>query len=347
MKKILVRGVGVIGFPLLKILLELKNKLGSYEVYFEPYEIHSENKYLFFELILLGGKIILTEKNVSLSLNIDFKIHYTKDVYKEMSLVYDCSPSGIASNRKSEYSKEIFPNAECFIAQGSEHNFGKQIIYPENISVLEKSNEDFFHIGTCNSHTLVSIIRNIEKVSELESIDFVVIRRDADMAKNDPHVTGPLFQIPNYSFGSHHVKYLDEIYSSIGKKIIMTSTGITVNSPYMHVIRFSANLKNKTNRMELEKNIREDFFSSITYQNSTNMIFSSGRDRGKMGRIFSHGVWVLPCLEINENFVRGIVATPGDSNVIFSSILLGFKKLSILGFEETKILLKEYLIKEI
>ncbi len=343
--KILVRGVGVIGFPLLSILLELKKIYTNLEIYFEPFEISKQNIFQLNELISKNGILVITEKNNSWKNQ--FKNYVDIKIYSEIDLVYDCSPSGVASSRKSEYNKINFPKTICFIAQGSEHDFGKQIIYPENISILENSEDKFLHIGTCNSHSLVCIIRNLERFSEIENIDFVVVRRDADMAKNDPHVTGPLFQIPNHSSGTHHVKYIEEIYSSIGKTISMSSSSLTVNSPYMHVIRFNARLKNSILKEKLENEIKKDFFSSISFQNSTNMIFSSGRERGFTGRIFSHGVWILPCLEVDEKTVRGFVATPGDSNVIFSSIILGFLKLNLCNEKEILENLKKYLIKEI
>jgi hypothetical protein len=68
------------------------------------------------------------------------------------------------------------------------------------------------------------------------------------------------------------------------------------------------------------------------------MIFSSGRERGEFGRIFSHAVFVEPSLEVNGNIVRGIAATPGDSNVLISTI---YASLKILGHERINDVMRE------
>ena len=87
----------------------------------------------------------------------------------------------------SEYTKENFPNCKAFIAQGSEHKFGKQLLFPDNTEILENTLDFFFHVSTCNTHTLASILRVFKSnSSKISNVDFVIIRRDADMAKNDP-----------------------------------------------------------------------------------------------------------------------------------------------------------------
>ncbi|MDX1961315.1 MAG: hypothetical protein SFU98_22290 [Leptospiraceae bacterium] len=349
MKKIsiLIRGLGVIGFPLSRILLELKNKFSDFEIYCEPYRILPENQYTILDLVTNGAIIVGTQENhfQDYPQILSHCIH-EDEVRTKIDILLDCSPSGVAETRMNEYMEEKYPSCQFFIAQGSEHKFGKQILFPESESFLETTKEKFFHISTCNTHTLVSILRNLSYTA-IDEIDFMVLRRDADMAKNDPHVTGPLFQIPKFTQGTHHSFFLEELLTLIGKKIISTSSAITVNSPYMHVVRFQAKMKAKLEIKDILQNIDSDEFSASTEQLSTNMIFSSARDRNFLGRIFSHGVWILPCLEVHEKTVRGVVATPGDSNVIFSTILSSLKLIQYNQFSEVMDFLRKFSLRKI
>lgn len=340
-RMIYVRGVGVIGWPLVGLFLSLRNFLPEIKIAIEPYRLSSENIFHIEHLLQMGAILVDTKENKASNWDQipTSSLIAEEEVRKSCEIVLDCSPSGIAEKRMSEYTKENFPNAKAFIGQGSEHKFGKQILFPENASILENTEEKYFHISTCNTHTLSAIIRVFNAVpAKISNIDFVIIRRDADMAKNDPHVTGPLFQIPESEHGTHHARLLNELYSTINKSYLVTSSAITVNSPYMHITRFRIELEKKIALDQILKAIQADPLLSTTSQLSSNMIFSSGRERGEFGRIFSHAVFVTPSLEINEKIVRGIAATPGDSNVLISTI---YATLKILNHERINEVMRE------
>ncbi len=328
---IYIRGVGVIGWPLAGLFLSLKNYLPELTIAIEPYKINAENVYHLEHLTKMGAVPIETELNRASDWN-EFKVVRTaEEIRKSCEIILDCSPPGIAEKRIPEYTKENYPNCKAFIAQGSEHKFGKQLLFPDNIRILDDTKEKLFHISTCNTHTLAAIIRIFHTIeAKIKGVDFVIIRRDADMAKNDPHVTGPLFQIPEGTHGTHHARLLNELYSTVNQSYPVTSSAMTVNSPYMHITRFRMELEKEISREEILNSIKQDPLLSLTSQVSSNMIFSSGRERGEFGRIFSHAVFVAPSIEVNGNIVRGIAATPGDSNVLISTIYVTLK---ILGHE--------------
>ncbi|TGK44326.1 hypothetical protein EHQ12_01815, partial [Leptospira gomenensis] len=193
---IYIRGTGVIGWPLTSLLLILKEKLRTFEVYVEPYRLDPSAIPAVLSLVEKGGIVVDTGDN---SVSEFFPEYSTKNEALDRSIVLcDCSPPGVADSRIEEYSSKEYSNIRMFIAQGSEHKFGAQFLYPDARTLLEEGLPRFLHVSTCNTHTLAGTLRILtdESVKELQSVleeaDFLVIRRDADMAKDDPHVTGPL-----------------------------------------------------------------------------------------------------------------------------------------------------------
>lgn len=333
-KIIYIRGVGVIGWPLAGLFLSLKHFLPEYKIAIEPYKITAENIYHLQYLTDRGATLVETEENGARQIEKNHRftsIIPEEDIHTSCEILLDSSPPTIAEKRMTEYNKDNFPNCKAFIAQGSEHRFGKQLLFPDNTQILDNTRDTLFHISTCNTHTLAAILRlfNSTRV-KISNVDFVILRRDADMAKNDPHVTGPLFQFPEGKHGTHHARLLNELYATVNQSYPITSSAMTINSPYMHITRFRIELEKEIKREQILESIHTDPLLSITSQISSNMIFSSGRERGEFGRIFSHAVFVAPSLEVNGNIVRGIAATPGDSNVLISTI---YSTLKILGHE--------------
>ncbi|EQA46756.1 hypothetical protein LEP1GSC050_0933 [Leptospira broomii serovar Hurstbridge str. 5399] len=327
------RGTGVIGWPLASILLLIKAKFGGFRVFVEPYQLGKAEIPQILSLLEKGAELVDDGEN-------HVRNFFPKWIPKQEALqnsyvLCDSSPPGVAENRIPEYESALYDRIRLFVAQGSEHKFGPQFLYPENAVILEKKIHRFIHISTCNTHTLAGILRPFygrnatELPSILEEADFFVIRRDADMAKNDPHVTGPLLVLPESETGTHHGRLLNEVYASLGFKISLSSSSITINSPYMHLIRFRLKLKREIKLEDVINKIQTDPFLSVTDLISTNSIFSSGRDRGLYGRIFSHAVFPLASLEVRGKEIRGYAATPGDSNVHISTLYAVFKGLEL------------------
>ncbi|HMV44004.1 MAG TPA: hypothetical protein PK079_09035 [Leptospiraceae bacterium] len=327
---IFIRGVGVIGWPLTALFLSLKDLLPNTIIAIEPYQLTKENIYHIEYLCDRGAVFVKSALNDSGNFSSQFNTIPFEEARNLCDIVLDCSPPSIAEKRLSEYGSNLYKNCKGFIAQGSEHKFGKQLLFPDNTSILNSNMDRFYHISTCNTHTLSAIIRIFENLSvAMESIDFVIIRRDADMAKNDPHVTGPLFQIPESENGTHHSRLLNELYQTVQKQYPVTSSAMTVNSPYMHITRFRIEVDRIMKKEQILAEIEKDPLLSITNLISSNMIFSSGRERGDYGRIFSHAVFVEPSLEVNGRVIRGLAATPGDSNVLISTIYAALKVLEV------------------
>ncbi|MCE9501538.1 MAG: hypothetical protein K8R21_13710 [Leptospira sp.] len=346
---ILIRGTGVIGWPLVMLLAEISKTATDLEIFAEPYTINPENFHQIKTLSDQGAVIVGTAQNAS-AIAKSLNLVREETITGKVLVIADCSPPGIGDARIPEYNSGKYPECVSFIAQGSEHKFGKQYMFPENSNEIDLKKEKFVHVSTCNTHTLAAILRLLNPGEEpdfFEFIDFTVIRRDADMAKDDPHVTGPKITPPESQAGTHHARLLNELLRTKGKPVNVSSSAITVNSPYMHLTRFFA----KTNR-ELDKGkvlyqIQNDPLLSAANLLSSNAIFSAGRERGLFGRIFSHGVVILPALEIHGNIARGIVATPGDANVIFSTIHAILKALEHQKIEQIMKYLYRIVLKNI
>ena len=121
---IYIRGLGVIGWPLAGLLLSLKNLLPDLKITIEPYKISTENIYHIEHLSRLGAILVETEEN-RVSRWTQFPLVVSEfQIRKSCEIVLDCSPSGVAEKRITEYTKENYPNCKAFIAQGSEHKFG-------------------------------------------------------------------------------------------------------------------------------------------------------------------------------------------------------------------------------
>ncbi|MCG6193084.1 hypothetical protein LFX25_07500 [Leptospira sp. FAT2] len=346
-----VRGTGVIGWPLASLLLILQGKLGKFQVYVEPYRLKKSEIPAILSLVEKGAIVVDTGDNGVKDFFPEF--FSKKKALENSSVLCDCSPPGVADSRIDEYNTSEYSKIRMFIAQGSEHKFGPQFLYPDARTFLEKELPKFLHVATCNTHTLAGSLRLLidESPRELESVleeaDFLVIRRDADMAKDDPHVTGPLLVKPEAEWGTHHSRLLNELYSQIGLKLPLTSSSVTINSPYMHLVRFRFRLKKKLPKEIVLKRLRNDPYLSTTDLISTNSIFSSGRDRGLYGRIFSHAVIPLGSLEILEKEIRGYAATPGDSNVHISTIYAVFRTLDLEFGPEAESFLQSIVLQEI
>lgn len=348
---VFLRGTGVIGWPLASLLLLLQSKFGGFRVFVEPYKLRKSELPQILSLVEKGAILVDDSEN-------GVRDFFPEWISKQEALqnclaLCDSSPPGVADKRKSEYEGPLYHNIRIFIAQGSEHAFGPQFVYPDSSCVLDSELPRFLHISTCNTHTLAGILRPFyEKHAKelsglLEEADFFVIRRDADMAKNDPHVTGPLLVLPESETGTHHGRLLNELYDTIGFRIPIGSSSITINSPYMHLIRFKLRLKKEIRRDWLISKIENDPFLSTSELVSTNSIFSSGRDRGLYGRIFSHAVFPLSALEVLGREVRGYAATPGDSNVHISTIYAVYKGLGVSWGPETEAFLSGIVLKEV
>ncbi|WP_125169947.1 hypothetical protein [Leptospira perolatii] len=352
------RGTGVIGWPLASLLLLLQGKFGGFKVFIEPYKLSRSEVPQILSLAEKGGILVDDGSNQVAEHFPNFV--KKSEALKECKVLCDSSPPGVAEKRFEEYNTSEYSNIILFVAQGSEHTFGPQFLYPENANILEKELPRFIHISTCNTHTLAGILRPFARGNEIspefkitdlpeliEEADFFVLRRDADMAKNDPHVTGPILVLPESENGTHHARLLNEVYHTIGFSLKLSSSSVTINSPYMHLIRFKVKLRKAIKKEDLLHRISNDPYLSTTNLVSTNSIFSSGRDRGLYGRIFAHAVFPLGALEVQGKEVRGYAATPGDSNVHISTVFAVYQGLGLSFSPAVEALLMGLVLQEL
>jgi hypothetical protein len=314
------RGVGVLGYPCARILLDFRDTLGwEGDLYLDPYSIESKNLPYLRDLTSRGAKLVEAIV-MNQELKNSFYTIYKENAIEQCKILLELTPPGIGDIRKDEYSTDQFNHYKAMISQGSEHSWGSQFLFPECVSLGE---DKFIHISTCNTQAMVSLLRILsddpDSFQNLDS-DFTIIRRDADIAKNDPHVTGPLFQFPKHPFGTHHSYYLQEFYKKLGMELNVTSSSVTINSPYMHTIRFKITSKDGFDIQKILKKAEEDPFVAVSDSDSTNAIFALGRDIGYNGRIFYHSILLKNTLHYAQNALTGFILVPGDSNTLVSTL---------------------------
>lgn len=346
----MIRGHGVIGYPLAYLLASLRKLEDSFDVFLEPFEIGLGDTYQLHHLEAIGCLLVSTERNEAIS-RFEKAVPYSEAVERSRILC-DVSPPSVAETRIKEYKSPFYSGIQHFIAQGSEHSFGPQLLMPANKDLLEDPPR-FFHIGTCNSHALYAILElfsegSLIKLNEnLSDVDFVILRRDADLAKSGPHLAGPLIGLPSCEDGTHHAFYLKEVLKEKGFRVPVSSSSVTINSPFFHLIRFRLQTK-KLFSLDL---VREQILSgesiSYTYLSSAASVFSHARDRGMLGRIWSRALFFLSALEVNGAEVRGYAATPGDSSVVLPTITAVLECLELEVSDRSRDFLKSVFLRQI
>jgi glyceraldehyde-3-phosphate dehydrogenase (NAD(P)) len=96
-----------------------------------------------------------------------------------------------------------------------------------------------------------------------------------------------------------------------------------LNSQYMHAMWFSIKLREKITLPQVISRLRENQRVALTEKNSSNSIFSFGRDQGHYGRLLSQTVVSVPTLAVkDEHEVIGFTFTPQDGNSLLSSVAI-------------------------
>ena len=89
----------------------------------------------------------------------------------------------------------------------------------------------------------------------------------------------------------------------------------------------------------------------MTHKNSTNKVFSFGRDHGYYGRIFNHTVVAVDSLNTHSRqgntVISGFCFTPQDGNSLLSSVAAAMYGLHDADYKEYMKCMDELLFKEI
>ena len=205
--------------------------------------------------------------------------------------------------------------------------FGKMYARGINDDALEPGKDKFLHVVSCNTHNLAVLIKTIgldngSDPTGLKNARFVCVRRANDLSQDGSFIPG--HQVNPHKegrFGTHHARDAYELFKTMKWDLDLFSSAMKTNSQYMHTLWFHLILNEKITKEEVFRRLRANDRVALSHKNSTNSVFSFGRDHGHFGRILNQTVLVENTLEvINDREVVGWCFTPQDGNSLLSSV---------------------------
>ena len=318
-------GTGTIGEPLIGLLCDYQDQLGIDEITFHKNSALKHDRSKVIDLLKRGARLAVDQEKISdfKKLKIDSDLE-TEEAIQRASVVIDCTPKGIGHDNKAKYYKKFSKSVKGFLAQGSEDGFGKKYARGVNDSTLNSDNK-FIQIVSCNTHNISCITNTIalnSNIDNLESGNFLCVRRANDLSQEDSFIPSPKVGIhDDDKYGTHHARDSASLFSTLGLDLNLFSSAMKVNSQYMHILWFKLKLKESINMDDLKNRLVSNPLVAMTTKDMTSSVFSFGRDHGHYGRILNQTVIVEQSLHLrNGNEVFGFCFTPQDGNSILSSI---------------------------
>jgi glyceraldehyde-3-phosphate dehydrogenase type II len=319
-------GTGTIGEPLIGLLCDFRKELGIEEVTFSKKQALLTDRSKVTALLHRGAKLC-AEANVwdafkMLHMEPSYRL---EEAFDRASVIIDCTPVG--NQNKTAYYEKFAGGSKGFIAQGSEFGFGKMYARGVNDRALTRGKDKFIQIVSCNTHNLSVLIQTIahdngRNMDGLETGRFVCIRRANDISQDEDFI--PAHTVNRHKdprFGTHHARDAHELFRTLNMDLNLFSSAIKTNTQYMHTVWFSLLLREKITKTEVIQRLRENDRVALTHKNSSNSVFSFGRDHGHFGRILNQTVLAEAALEVvNGREVVGWCFTPQDGNSLLSSV---------------------------
>ncbi len=326
---VLVVGIGTIGEPLTRLLLDHRSHLGIGKVMFakfNPTDLGSVKM-----LQEAGGKFVIwrdTEDHFEpvfkqAGLSID---GYMEDAMKSTCVIADCT--NIGNKLKEEYySRAQYPVG--FLAQGSEEGFGQPFAYGVNDSTLKPGEQKFLQVVSCNTHNILAVLRLARNVGdEILDSDFVLMRRMNDISQTSSAIASPSVdkvKAEKYpGFGSHQAFDAARVMRTMGIDLTgrIHSTALKLDNQLMHLNRFYVKVARKVTLGDVQAAVKADPLLAYSQLRDMNLVFSKGRDHGFHGRIFNQAVVIGDSLEVSPDGheIYGACFTPQDGNSLLTSV---------------------------
>ena len=305
--KVLVNGAGNIGTTLACLLFDFKGILNISKV------IIFKNTPQPWRLIDLE---ILKEKGVTVILSTEMTY---SELVRQVDYIFETTANGIGLKNKVIY--DMLSNLIGVCAQGSEKGFGIPFISgidPKNIA-----NQKFVQIVSCNTHGAASLLQTIcgYDLANLESSDFVVVRRSEDIGNHERLVTANVVaRHLSEEIGTHHAIDVKDMFTTLGIDCNITSSDITTPSQLMHATRFTITTKNEINEDEIKDEILQNQFIATSNKFDSNFIYELGRRYGRYGRIYNHAIVLTHNLLVTKNSVKGWAFIPQEGNSLISTL---------------------------
>lgn len=318
-------GTGTIGEPLIGLLTDFKKELGIDEVTFSKKQALMHDRSKVWALLKRGAKFASDPETIESFKQIDVEPHYTFDqALEQASVVIDCTPVG-NQNKAQVYEKHI-GSTQGFIAQGSEFGFGMPYARGINDEAL-REDEKFVQVVSCNTHNLSVLIKTLglddgKRPHGLKAARFVCCRRANDISQDSGFCPGASVDKHKYErFGTHHARDAHGLFQTMGMDLNVFSSAMKFNTQYMHTIWFHIVRDEPITKEEVISRLEANDRVALTHKNSSNKVFSFGRDHGHFGRILNQTVVVQSSLEVlGGKEIVGWCFTPQDGNSLLSSL---------------------------
>lgn len=344
-------GTGTIGEPLIGLFGEHRAAFGIDEITFHKRTPLIEERAKVANLIRRGAVLCVDEDRRSDFESLGNEPRYgAEEAIERATVVIDCTPAGLR-NKEAYFDKATGPRG--FMAQGSEFGFGKMYARGINDGALNRDEDRFLHIVSCNTHNMSALINSLamgaDGTSHLNSGRFLCIRRANDISQEGSFIPGPVVgKHDNKRFGTHHARDAHHLYETLGYDLPLWSSALKINTQYMHTLWFSLDLDHEITQEQARQNLIDNRRVAITYKRSANRVFSFGRDHGYFGRILSQTVIPIETVTVRDGHeVVGMCFTPQDGNALLSSVCATLWYMHPKGFKERLEALRPYLLREV
>ena len=351
MKIVHVVGTGTIGEPLIGLLADNRHHFGIDEVTFHKRTPLVTEKAKVEDLVRRGANLVVDDNSKSSFEELGHSPKYeTMEAIERATVVIDCTPVG--NEMKEEFYKDA-TGPVGFMAQGSEYGFGKMYARGINDEALDRVDDKFLHIVSCNTHNIAVLIRSLamdtDGTNHLTDGRFMCMRRANDISQDSGFIASPVVGgHENERFGTHHARDAHDLFTTIGYDLNVYSSAIKLNTQYMHSLHFSLTLDREIEMDEIRDRLAANTRVATTYKKSANQVFSFGRDHGYYGRILSQAVVSLETLAVrNGNEIVGFSFTPQDGNPLLSTIAAMLWYLDPETMNQRIDILRRYLFEEI
>ena len=344
-------GTGTIGEPLIGLLADNKEHFGIDEVTFHKRTPLVTERAKVNDLVDRGAVLCVDEDRRATFEEIGHAPKYSREeAIERATVVIDCTPVG--NEQKAEYYEEA-RGPIGFMAQGSEHGFGKKYARGVNDEALIRGDDRFLQIVSCNTHNIAVLVKALamdeDGTSHLEDGRFLCIRRANDISQDSGFVASPTVGAhDDERFGTHHARDAHDLFSTLGHDLPLYSSAIKLNTQYMHSLHFALTLDREITVDEVKERLLANTRIAVTHKKSANQVFSFGRDHGYYGRIMSQAVVSLETLAVrNGNEIVGFSFTPQDGNPLLSTVAAMLWYIHPESQDDRMDILRRYLYPEI
>ncbi len=345
-------GTGTIGEPLIGMLSTFREAFGIDEVTFHKRTPLLTDRSKVIVLGQKGAKLCVDKERWQSFKDMGMEPYYeAEQAIDRANVIIDCTPVG--NENKEKYYNRYANNGRGFIAQGSEFGFGKMYARGINDQALNRKDDQFIQVVSCNTHNLAVLIDTLalgpEKEDNLEEGCFVCMRRANDLSQEGEFIPAPeVGKHDDKRFGTHQGRDAHYLFKTLGLDLNIYSSALKLNTQYMHAIHFDLKLRRGASMEEIMRRLKANGRVALTNKKSSASVFSFGRDHGLFGRILNQTVIVTQSLALKgEREVVGMCFTPQDGNSLLSSLAATLWFLHGDSYEERLQPLKPYFFDEI